>query len=73
MNFATDVAAAHPLRILSTVLGVPREEEPVILRLANQLFAADDPELGRAAEDREAAFVVGLEHLPMRYRIRPAA
>jgi len=61
-DFATDVAAAHPLRILSTILGVPREEEPRILKLTNQLFAADDPELGRAAEDREAAFKqLGLE------------
>jgi cytochrome P450 len=61
-DFATDVAAAHPLRILSSVLGVPREREPDILRLTNQLFAADDPELQRPGVDpQEAIRQLGLE------------
>ncbi len=54
-DYSTDVAAAHPLRLLSTILGVPREEEPRILRMTNELFAADDPELQRSAADRQAA------------------
>ena len=52
---ANDVAAAHPLRILSTILGVPRDREPQLLRLTNELFAADDPDLQRKGEDRTAA------------------
>jgi len=56
-DFATDVAAAHPLRILSTILGVPQEYEPKILELTNQLFAADDPELGVDQADRQASFM----------------
>jgi cytochrome P450 len=61
-DFATDVAAAHPLRILSTILGVPREEEPRILRLTNQLFAAEDEELQRKGETRQQAIrELGLE------------
>ena len=61
-DFATDVAAAHPLRILATILGLTPEEEPVVLRLTNQLFASNDPELGRQAEDRrEAVAELGLE------------
>jgi cytochrome P450 len=52
-DFASDVAAAHPLRILSRMLGVPRESEPDILRLTNELFALDDPDLQRAGEDRD--------------------
>jgi cytochrome P450 len=61
-DFANDVAAAHPLRILSTMLGVPRESEPDILRLTNQLFASDDPDLQREGEDRRQALVeLGLE------------
>lgn len=51
-EFATEVAAAHPLRVLSTILGVPREQEPKILELTNQLFATDDPDLQRKGEDR---------------------
>jgi cytochrome P450 len=54
-EFANEIAAAHPLRILSTILGVPREEEPRILTLTNQLFAADDPDLQREGEDRFTA------------------
>jgi cytochrome P450 len=56
-DFAIDVAAAHPLRILSTMLGVPREQEPDILRLTNQLFAFDDPELQREGQDRQVAIM----------------
>jgi cytochrome P450 len=56
-DFATDVAAAHPLRILSTMLGIPREQEPDILRLTNQLFAYDDPELQRDSTDRMQAML----------------
>jgi len=54
-EFASEIAAAHPLRILSTILGVPREEEPRILALTTQLFASDDPDLQREGEDRLAA------------------
>jgi cytochrome P450 len=61
-DFATDVAAAHPLRILSHMLGVPREQEPDILRLTNQLFAFEDPELQREGEDRQQALMeLGME------------
>ncbi len=61
-DFASDVAAAHPLRILSTMLGVPRESEPDILRLTNQLFASDDPDLQREGEDQNQALAaLGLE------------
>jgi len=50
-EFASEIAAAHPLRILSTILGVPREQEAQILTLTNQLFAADDPDLQRKDDD----------------------
>jgi len=45
-DFVTEVAVKHPLRILSTILGVPREQEPRILELTNQLFAPEDEEIG---------------------------
>jgi cytochrome P450 len=69
-DFANDVAAAHPLRILSTMLGVPRESEPDILRLTNQLFASDDPDLQREGEDRRQALMeLGLEFYQLFDRI----
>jgi cytochrome P450 len=65
-EFANEIAAAHPLRILSTILGVPREEEPRILELTNQLFAADDPDLQREGEDRlSAAKALALDFFQM--------
>jgi cytochrome P450 len=54
-EFANEIATAHPLRILSTILGLPRQEEPRILTLTTQLFASDDPDLQREGEDRLAA------------------
>jgi cytochrome P450 len=61
-DLANDVAAVHPLRLLSTILGVPRSQEPDILRLTNQLFAADDEELQRPGVSREQAIMeIGAE------------
>jgi cytochrome P450 len=61
-DFATEIATAHPLRILSTILGVSRADEPRILQLTNQLFAPDDPELQRKAESRQQAIMeLGME------------
>lgn len=54
-DFANEIAAAHPLRILCTILGVPRDKEAQLLRLTNELFASDDPDLQRKGEDRAAA------------------
>jgi cytochrome P450 len=63
-DFATDVAAQHPLRILASILGVPREDEARILRLTQQLFGGDDPEFQRPEEDRQEAFRnLGIEFL----------
>lgn len=45
-DLAMGLAVSHPLRVLSTALGVPREQEPKILELSNRLFAPDDAELG---------------------------
>ena len=56
-DVAVDIATAHPLRVLSTILGVPRSQEPLILRLTQELFAADDPELQRQGVDHDQAIV----------------
>ena len=64
VDFATEVAAQHPLRILSTILGVSQADEPHILRITQQLFAGDDPEFQRPEADREQAFRnLGIEFL----------
>jgi cytochrome P450 len=62
-DFVTRVAVAHPLRILSGALGVPREDEALILRLTNELFSSEDPEFQRkgAATREERIAQIGLE------------
>jgi cytochrome P450 len=47
-DFARDVASAYPLRVIMNILGVPREDEPRMLMLTQQLFGPTDPELNRA-------------------------
>lgn len=51
LDFVTDFASWHPLKMLCEILGVAVEHEGLILRLTNELFGAADPELGR--DDRE--------------------
>jgi cytochrome P450 len=47
-DFVRDVSLWFPLRVIMMILGVPNEEEPVMLRLTQQLFGAADPELQRS-------------------------
>src|SRR5690606_35078744 len=51
LDFVTDIASWHPLRMICEILGIAAKDEGLILRLTNELFGADDPELGR--DDRE--------------------
>lgn len=50
-DFASDVAFLYPLRVIMTVLGVPQEDEPFMLRLTQELFSSGDPELNRAKKE----------------------
>ncbi|MFK7896289.1 MAG: cytochrome P450 [Myxococcota bacterium] len=54
-DFVEQIAQRHPLRVLATILGIEREDEELLLRLTTELFAADDPDLQREGEDRQAA------------------
>jgi len=63
-DFATEIAIRHPLRILSTAIGVPREQEPKILELSNRLFAPDDEELGGGAQPEDFQ-KLGMEFLQL--------
>lgn len=54
-DFVESIAQRHPLRVLSTILGIGPDDEDLLLELTQQLFAGDDPDLQREGEDREAA------------------
>lgn len=47
-DFARDVAADYPLHVVMQLLGVPPEDEPVMLRLTQELFGGQDPDLNRS-------------------------
>ncbi|WP_260583873.1 cytochrome P450 [Sphingopyxis sp. PET50] len=49
-DFARDVAAHYPLRVIMDILGVPAEDMPRMLMLTQQLFGSTDPELNRSRE-----------------------
>jgi cytochrome P450 len=54
-DFASDVARYYPLRVIMSMLGVPQQDEALMLALTQRIFGPSDPEYvitGDAAEDR---------------------
>ena len=56
LDFAQDVAVWPPLKLITELLGVPEADEWRILKLTNELFAGDDPEMKRVGEDPLSIF-----------------
>jgi cytochrome P450 len=46
-DFVSEVALHYPLHVIMSIMGVPEEDEPRMLKLTQELFGASDPELGR--------------------------
>jgi cytochrome P450 len=46
-DFVDEVALHFPLHVIMQILGVPREDEPRMLKLTQELFGATDPDLRR--------------------------
>ena len=46
-DFVEEVALHFPLRVIMEILGVPREDEPRMLKLTQELFGSTDPDLRR--------------------------
>lgn len=61
-DFVNEVALHYPLHVIMSIMGVPEEDEPRMLKLTQELFGAADPELSREAgkpvEEREFDFGV---------------
>jgi cytochrome P450 len=49
-DFAADIAKFYPLHVIMSILGVPEADEPLMLKLTQNLLGAGDPDL-RADED----------------------
>lgn len=61
-DFARDIAFLYPLHVIMEILGVPEIDEPMMLKLTQELFGSADPELNRnkAAADDQAAGVAAV-------------
>ncbi len=45
-DFAREIGLMFPLHVIMSILGVPEPDEPLMLRLTQELFASEDPEFG---------------------------
>jgi cytochrome P450 len=48
-DFVRDVAVHYPLMIIMSILGAPIEDEPTLLRLTQQFFGSNDPDMARTS------------------------
>ena len=47
-DFVKDVAIWFPLRVIMSIFGVPKEDEPLMLKLTQELFGSTDPDVARS-------------------------
>jgi len=57
-DFVNDVALHYPLQVILSLLGLPEEDFPRMLKLTQELFGAEDPDIGRMDEDAETLTVL---------------
>ena len=57
-DFARDVAMWFPLQVIMSLLGLPESDYPLMLKLTQEIFGIQDPELARGSTREEALGVV---------------
>ena len=65
-DFVRDVAALQPLRMITEMLGIPREREQWVLKITNQNFGIEDPDFqleGDTPEERLAFITEAFQYL----------
>jgi cytochrome P450 len=50
-DFATDIAMHYPLHVILSILGLPETDYDRMLKLTQEMFGAEDPDIGRAGDD----------------------
>ena len=50
-DFANDIAMHYPLQVILSILGLPEDDHKKMLKLTQELFGAEDPDIGRVSED----------------------
>jgi len=58
-DFVKDVAVWYPLRVIMSILGVPEQDESLMLKLTQELFGSADPDTTRSFEMTEFMSVIG--------------
>jgi cytochrome P450 len=53
-DFVRELAALQPLRMITEMLGIPREREEWVLKITNQNFGLEDPDYALEGDTREA-------------------
>jgi cytochrome P450 len=51
-DFVNDVALHFPLQVILSILGLPEADHARMLKLTQELFGAEDPDIGRLGEDQ---------------------
>ncbi|MCB2073743.1 MAG: cytochrome P450 [Novosphingobium sp.] len=46
-DFVNEIALHYPLLVIMEILGLPEEDEPLMLKLTQEMFGATDPELNQ--------------------------
>jgi cytochrome P450 len=57
-DFARDIAMHYPLQVILSILGLPEDDYGKMLKLTQELFGAEDPDIGRAGEDHSVLEVM---------------
>ena len=61
LDLVEDVIVRHPLRMICEILGVPGEDERLILRLTKEMFAGEDSEMTRGEDDTAGLVETAME------------
>lgn len=58
-DFVNDVALHYPLRVVMEILGVPEEDEPMMMKLTQEIFSPLDPDLAPKLGKEGAVAMLG--------------
>ena len=57
-DFVNDIALHFPLQVILSILGLPEDDYARMLKLTQELFGAEDPDIARLGEDQSMLNVI---------------
>jgi cytochrome P450 len=57
-DFVNDIALHFPLQVILSILGLPEDDYARMLKLTQELFGAEDPDIARMGEDQSMLDVI---------------